>query len=83
MKKMCKFNMFVSAVCFCCLFIFDQTTMDQEQKCLTSLSFDLSFFFNQIALCSIGIVSFVFIVSTITSSRGIIENKKSENLRED
>ena len=32
-----------TGVCFCCLFIFDQTTMDQEQKCLTSLSFDLSF----------------------------------------
>ena len=28
------------------------------------------------ALCSIGIVKFAFVVSTITSSRGIIENMK-------
>ena len=40
--------------------------MAQEQKCSTSLSFDLSFF-NRRALCSIGIVSFVFIANTITS----------------
>ena len=35
------------------------------------------------ALCSIGIVNFVFIVITITSSRGIIKNiKKGKILRE-
>ena len=35
-------NAQVQYVYHCCLFlIFDQTTMDQEKKCLTSLSFDL------------------------------------------
>ena len=31
-------------MCNCLFRIFDQTTIAQEQKCLTFLSFDLSFF---------------------------------------
>ena len=63
-------------MCNCLFRILDQTTMAQEQRCLTFLPFDLSFFFNPRAFCCIGIVSFVFIVSTIMSSSGITEDIK-------
>ena len=41
-------NVRVQYAYYRCLFlIFDQTTMPQEQKYLTSLSFDFSFFFTE------------------------------------
>ena len=42
--------MFITAVCFLFLIRFDQTTMTQEQKCVTSLSFDLIYFWRKSSL---------------------------------
>ena len=66
-----------SSICLSLLFVcYFWSNYDGRQlaKRLTSLSFD--FFFNQRTLCSMGVVNFVFKVSTITSSRGTIMNIK-------
>ena len=65
--------MFITAVCL--LFLIKLRWL------ATSKAFDFSFFwfvffFNQRTLCSIGVVNFVVVVSTITSSRGTVENIK-------
>ena len=73
-KKMCKFNTLITALCF--LFLIKQRW--HKKKIFDfSLFWFVFFVFNQRALCSIGIVNFVLMVSAITSSRGIIENIKN------
>ena len=73
-KKMCKFNTLITALCF--LFLIKQRW--HKKKIFDfSLFWFVFFVFNQRALCSIGIVNFVFMVSAITSRRGIIENIKN------
>ena len=82
LKKKCASSMFITALCF---FLFFWSNNNGPGTKV----FDFSFFgfvlfvFNRRALCSIRIVNFVFIVSTITSSKGIIENNywKRQNLK--
>ena len=71
-QKMRKFNMFITAICF--LFLIKLRW--PKNKSVWPLFRLIWVLFDRRALCSIGIVSFVFLVSTITSSRGIIENIK-------